>query len=77
MGKLIGLIALGILLTPVLAGAHSGEDGSAHHSMMEGFGMWGNMGGLWSWLWALLYIVWLIAGILLAIWLWRQLTKKQ
>lgn len=50
---------------------------SGGNSMM---GNWGNnpMGwsGFNSWLITLLWLVWLIVGILAAIWLWKQINKK-
>lgn len=44
--------------------------------------MWGSnmmgmgQGGFASWLITSIYVVWLIVGILVAIWLWKQITKK-
>lgn len=45
---------------------------------------WGDMMGGWngfgvfgSWLVTLTWFVWLIVGILVVIWLWRQINKKQ
>lgn len=33
-------------------------------------------GGLGSWIVSLLWIVWLVVGILAAVWLWKQIIKK-
>ncbi|MDP2685420.1 MAG: hypothetical protein Q8P20_10420 [bacterium] len=47
------------------------------NSMMEGWGQnpmsWYGVG---SWLISLLWLVWLIVGILATIWLWKQIIKK-
>lgn len=47
------------------------------NSMMGGWGQnlpwWGGVG---SWFISLLWLVWLIVGILAAIWLWKQINKK-
>ncbi|MCL5733094.1 MAG: hypothetical protein M1334_00305 [Patescibacteria group bacterium] len=51
--------------------------GGGSNSMMGNWGqnpMW--WGGLGSWLISLLWLVWLIVGILVAVWLWRQIVKK-
>lgn len=51
--------------------------GGGNNSMMGNWGqnpMW--WGGVGSWLISLLWLVWLIVGILAAIWLWKQIIKK-
>lgn len=47
------------------------------NSMMGNWGqnsMW--WGGVGSWFISLLWLVWLLVGILAAIWLWKQIVKK-
>lgn len=54
-----------------------GMMGGSGNSMMGNWGqnpMW--WGGVGSWLISLLWLVWLIVGILAAIWLWKQIIKK-
>jgi hypothetical protein len=38
---------------------------------------WGGMmgGGSWGWLLGLTWLVWLAVGILLVVWLWKQIQK--
>ena len=69
------IFTLTALLFPVISYANKGtlnETGISH-------GMWGDMMGssVWGWAAILLHLVWLIAGILLIVWLWQQLTKKK
>ncbi|MBI2625384.1 MAG: hypothetical protein HYW70_03580 [Candidatus Nealsonbacteria bacterium] len=51
-------------------------------TMRQMMQMWGSnmmgmgQGGFASWLITSIYVVWLIVGILVAIWLWKQITKK-
>jgi hypothetical protein len=74
MKKLISLISLLLFSFPLSISAHEEQQ------MMgwEGSSMMGmGMGGVWSWLAAIFYIVWLIAGILLAVWLWKQIENKK
>ncbi|MEK7662050.1 MAG: hypothetical protein AAB355_00930 [Patescibacteria group bacterium] len=40
---------------------------------LGGYGMWGLGGGFWMVLFA---GVWLVVGILLAVWLWQNINKK-
>ena len=44
-------------------------------NMMPWGGMMGT-GGFWFWIIPLGSLVWLIVGILAAVWLWKQITKK-
>jgi hypothetical protein len=73
MKKLISLTSLLLFSLPLNIGAHEEQQ------MMgwKGSGMMGmGMGGAWPWLAAIFYIVWLIAGILLVAWLWKQIVGK-
>lgn len=76
--KFLAIIFPSLVSLPVLAhadGADTGEMMSGSWgNMMNMMGM-GNMTG-GSWLVSLLYLVWLIVGILAIIWLWQQITKK-
>lgn len=47
----------------------------SNNSMMNGFGQ-GFMGGGGSFFFAATWLVWLVVGILAAIWLWKQINKK-
>ncbi len=69
------IFTLTTLLLPLLSYAHTGtfDENSVSHGMWEG--MMGS--GMWGWTGGLLHLVWLIAGVLLIIWLWQQLTKKK
>ena len=40
-----------------------------------GDGSWGGMMGSWGWLMSLTWIVWLVVGILLVVWLWQKVRK--
>jgi len=42
-----------------------------------GFGSdgWSGMMGGWGWLMGLTWIVWLVVGILLVVWLWQKVRK--
>ena len=49
------------------------------NTMMSWGNTMGNMmggGGFWSFTFTLTSLVWLIAGVLLIVWLWQQVTKK-
>ena len=46
------------------------------NSMMSFGGMTGFGGGLWSWVVSLASLVWLVVGVLAAVWLWKQIAKK-
>ena len=75
------LILALLLFTPFIAGAHADEmmnvgssGGSVNWSemmnwMAQGMGMSG------FWFTAILYVVWLIVGILLIIWLLKKISK--
>lgn len=45
---------------------------------MMGFGGWGTMDGygFWGWLVGLGVIVWVMVGILLVVFLWKQISQK-
>ena len=89
MKKIIITVLIVSLFTPLISLAHTVtpglDDGSIdHHEMMDTItgdtvGSWGMMprigAGFGSWLWGALAIVWLIAGILLVIYLWKRITK--
>ena len=77
MKKLISLISLLLLSIPLSIGAHEGQEmmGWSGNDMMADM-MGTGMGGVWSWLAVVFYLVWLIAGILLIAWLWKQITAK-
>jgi len=76
-------------LLPVISIAHTdtpgiNDGGIDHHEMMDVItgdtvGSWGMMPwmntGFGSWLWGALAIVWLIAGILLVIYLWQKIVE--
>ncbi len=71
---LAGLI---IWSLPIWVGAHVGEyDGGSGHHMMDWMG-WGMLGagGFWGLLVTLILLVWLIVGVLLVIWLIKQINK--
>lgn len=62
------IFVLGFLALPVFV--------SAHNEMMNwggGFNIWT---GAWVWLIFLSIIIWVIVGILAAVWLWQQIKKK-
>jgi len=78
MKKLISLTSLLLFSLPLSISAHEeqqmmGWSGNDAVGMMTG--MMG-MGGVWPWLAAVFYIVWLITGILLIAWLWKQIVGK-
>ena len=43
-------------------------------TMMPGYGA--GLSELWLWLFALVYAVWLVVGVLAAVWLWQRIIKK-
>lgn len=47
----------------------------SNNSMMNGFGQ-GFMGGGGSFFFAATWLVWLVVGILAAVWLWKQINRK-
>ncbi len=71
MYKLIFTLSISLFALPALAvGAHGeGVD------MMSWGGMMG-VGGWWSWIIVLCSLVWLVVGILAAVWIWKQIVKK-
>ncbi len=58
------------ILSPPLALADGGMMG---HGFNSGMMSWG--GGL-GWLFVLTWIVWLVVGVFLAIFLWQKINKK-
>ncbi len=57
-------------LFPVLASAHAEDLGP------EMMGGWNMMGwGLWPWFFTLTWLVWLVVGILIIVWLWKKINK--
>lgn len=69
MRKIFNLLKFSLLVIPFFALA----DGDG--MMMDGWGMgWGMGAG--GWFFGITWIVWLIVGILAAVWLWQQINKK-
>lgn len=66
MKKIFNLLKFSFLTVPFFALA----DGEG--MMMNG---WGGMGAS-GWFFGITWIVWLIVGILAAVWLWQQINKK-
>lgn len=79
MKKFIVLL-LPLLLVALPAAAQYGmmdrENVGVGGSMTGWGGMMGNGFGLWNGLVVLMFVVWLVAGILLIVWLWEQIKKK-
>lgn len=40
-----------------------------------GNGGWGMMDGGWGWFMGIILVVWLVVGVLAAIWLWQKIKK--
>lgn len=68
MRKLLFISLMSFIILPILTNANGG-DSQVSHGMM-GFG------GLWPWIMLLIPLVWLVVGILVIVWLWKQITKK-
>jgi len=78
--KIILIFAFSLILGGI-ADAHMGTALTDDHTlnqinpMMGGYNMM-NWGGGGSWLITFTWVVWTFVGVLLAIWLWQQITKK-
>lgn len=51
------------------------RDDAWAYGMMPWMSSW--TGGFWMWVMGLSMLVWLMVGILLLMWIWKQLTKKK
>jgi len=63
----------GIGFMPIIQMMMKGGSNSMMGNWGQNSAWWGGVG---SWLISLLWLVWLIVGILAAIWLWKQIIKK-
>ncbi len=59
MKKVIFASAIFLFISPFIASAHEG---------MMGFG------SVWPWIMGLNFVVWLIVGIFVIIWLWKKIV---
>ena len=78
MKKLKYILITFLLSFPVVVGAH-GDSGLAtegYNSMHFGGGMMGG-GGLFPFLMISGYVIWLVIGILLIVWLWKKITNDK
>lgn len=71
MEKIILLFVLVSMMIPARTLAHGvDEDIGVEHTEMMG------SGGAWIWASPFLMLIWLAVGVLLIVWLWKQIAKK-
>ena len=73
MRKIILTVSL-FLLSPFMALADMAD--GQNYGMMSWGGMMGGGGYFWFFMAGLTGLVWLIVGILLIMWLWKEMNKK-
>lgn len=66
MGMMMGRLGM-------MQGVWGGSSSGGMMNWGSGFSIWA---GAWMWLIFLSVIIWLIVGILAALWLWKQIQKK-
>lgn len=74
MKKIVFILSAILLVSPFLVLAHS-DSGVIDGHMMGWGGMMGQGGG-WFWLAAFTWLVWLVVGILLIVWLLKKISQK-
>ena len=79
MKKYILILPVFLIALPWFAFAH-GIGGLSDDTSSIDMMRWGMIGGGWFGLWTFIVmlgvLVWLIVGILAAVWLWRQISKN-
>lgn len=68
MKNIIITLTVAFLIAPAVVRADA--------DMMSSGGMMGFYGGFWSWFMVSASLVWLVVGVLAAVWLWKQIIKK-